>query len=65
MMGQLATWLLELSYMLIITVFLSGTRRNRIREIVSVAKLSEFVLIPIIQMYTSPPLRKFILGKSN
>ena len=63
LMGQLCTWLLETSYFLLLMFFIYfGVATNQgNREKASIIKLSEFTLLPLVQILGSPPLRKFTL----
>ena len=63
LMGQLCTWLLETSYFLLLMFFIYfGVATNQgNREKASIIKLSEFTLLPLVQILCSPPLRKFTL----
>ena len=49
MMGLLCSWVLELHYVLVTLVVAFFSAANHFREIVAIAKLLEFVLIPILQ----------------
>ena len=60
MFGQMVTWLLEVSYVLMLLYFAVFSASNTRRELPALLKLAEFTVIPIVQILTSAPLRKFI-----
>jgi hypothetical protein len=60
MLGQVATWLMELSYFCLIFVVFSNGNFAESRELASIVKTSEFCLIPLVQILTSPPLKRFV-----
>ena len=66
MVGLLSSWILEMHY-----IFLSGImafyyQSQHVREVAAIVKLFEFVLVPLVQILTSAPIRRFIrLGSSQ
>ena len=60
LIGQLATWILEASYALLGLYFVSLRLNVTGRELASFIKLSEFTLIPLVQILCSPPLKNFV-----
>lgn len=60
--GQLSTWILETSYALLGLFFVTFAHNESYRELASFVKLSEFALIPLVQILCSPPLRSFVLN---
>ena len=60
MVGLLSSWTLELNYIIISFVLVLFTKSDRVREIAAVIKLLEFVLIPMVQIFTSQPILKYI-----
>jgi hypothetical protein len=60
LIGQLATWILEASYALLGLYFASLGLNITGRELASFIKLSEFTLIPLVQIMCSPPLKNFV-----
>jgi len=61
LVGQLSSWILEASYALLSLYFTSLDYQEPSRELASFLKLSEFTLIPLVQIFCSPPLRYFVL----
>lgn len=59
--GQLCTWILEALYTTLLTYFVGWKNNATIRETASFVKLSEFTLVPLVQILCSPPLRNFAL----
>ena len=64
--GQLVTGILETSYFLLMIFYMNFAveHSERSREVASIFKLLEFTLIPLAQVLTSPPLKKFVSGKN-
>ena len=62
--GQLVTWILESSYLLLLLFYMTFDHSERGRELASIIKLSEFTLIPLAQVLTSPPLKSYVSGKN-
>ena len=64
--GQLVTWILETSYFLLLIFYMNFAveHSERSREVASIFKLLEFTLIPLAQVLTSAPLKKFVSGKN-
>jgi len=60
LIGQLATWILEASYALLGFYFASLGLNVIGRELASFVKLSEFTLIPLVQILCSSPLKNFV-----
>ena len=60
MVGLLSSWTLELNYIIISFVLVLVTKSDRVREIAAVIKLLEFVLIPMVQIFTSQPIMRYI-----
>ena len=63
-LGQLSTWILETLYTLLLIYFISWRQKSALRELASFIKLSEFTLIPLVQILCTPPLRAFVLKKN-
>lgn len=63
--GQLAGALVELLYAGFITLLLIFKINWEIREYFSVFKTSEFFILPIIEILTSPPLKKFVFNQTS
>jgi hypothetical protein len=54
-------WMMEISYLIAVGVLSFVMDRNTVREISSILKYYEFYLIPLVQIYTSTPLKQFWL----
>jgi hypothetical protein len=59
LLGLVAGWMMEISYLFAIGVLSFILEQNIVREIFSVLKYYEFYLIPLVQIYTSNPLKQF------
>ena len=59
MMGLFLTWLMELSYLGWNVVAFATGFSEQTREFLTIIKMFEFSLVPLVQIKTSPPLRKF------
>ena len=60
MMGLLSSWILELHYLFISGIMAFFYQSHHFREVAAILKLFEFVLIPLLQILTSAPIRGFI-----
>jgi hypothetical protein len=58
--GQFATWLLQTFYIVATAVVINISKTGYSRELAVVLKTSEFLLVPLIQIFTSPPLKRFV-----
>jgi hypothetical protein len=59
--GLFVTWIMEVSYLVII-LSLSFVFKDQdfVREVVTFLRMYEYFFIPLIQIYTSSPIQKFI-----
>ena len=64
LVGQLSTWLLELSYTVLMFLYINLNPNEGTREVASICKLLEFSVIPLVQVLASSPLRKYVLDQS-
>ena len=62
--GQLSTCVVEISYAVLGLFFIVFDYDETTRELVSFVKLSEFALIPLVQILCTPPLRSFALRRN-
>ena len=60
MVGLLCSWILGWNYIIISFVLILFTKSDRVREIAAVFKLLEFVLIPMVQIFTSQPILRYM-----
>ena len=58
--GQIATWFMEFWYIFMVGFFVNYFDTDVIREVTPILKHFDFVLVPLVQVYTSPPLRKYL-----
>jgi len=63
MVGLFLTWLMELSYLSWITFYYGLDFSKQSRELPTLVKMSEFSLVPLVQIMTSPPLRRFVSNR--
>ena len=61
MFGQVVTWAMEVSFVMFLFIVLTKQKSANSRELPALVKLAEFSVIPVVQILTSAPLRKFIL----
>ena len=61
MVGQLVTWIVEILYVVLQFIFALKGNMGEMREIASIIKTLDFFLIPLVQIVTSPPLKRFLL----
>ena len=59
MVGQLLAWLMEVWYLFFIAVLSGFYDIDTLREVASMLKTLEFVLIPLVEVHTSKPIRDF------
>ena len=60
MVGLLCSWILEMHYIFISGVMVSFSEGHHVREVAAIFKLLEFVLVPLVQIWTSAPIMKFL-----
>jgi len=63
MAGQIAGWLMNVWPVLLVAVLSTFFESSNVRDIMPFFKMIEFVLLPLIQMYTSPPIRRYLKEK--
>jgi hypothetical protein len=63
--GQFAGWVMEIWYVLLIGLLSGFYNMEKMREFSSLVKDLEFVLIPLVEIYTSLPIRNFISNNQN
>jgi len=62
--GLFATWVTELVYPVFVgLLFFVVSGHNDVRDATSCLKLFDYFLIPLIQIHTSPPLKRFLESK--
>jgi hypothetical protein len=61
MVGQLAAWIMEVWYSFLIGCLSAYYDMETLREVSTFLKNFEFMLIPLVEIHTSLPIRKFIL----
>ena len=65
MVGLLATWIMELGYFSWVVYFLGMNHLEENREMLTILKMAEFVVVPTVQVLTSPHLKRAIFEKMN
>ena len=63
MYGQLAGWVMEIWYAVLIVMLSTFYDTDTLREIASLIKDFEFVFIPLVEVQTSSPIIKFLSQK--
>ena len=61
MVGQIVAWVLEIWYTIFMGFLPIYFKLETVREASALLKNIEFVLIPMVEVYTSAPIRKFNL----
>ena len=65
MIGQLAAWMMEVWYAFLIGFLSTFFDVDTLREVASLLKNYEFVLIPMIEVYTSASIRNFQVKRKS
>jgi hypothetical protein len=60
MLGLFFTWILEIWYLVLVAIW---PKQGSVREVGSLFKMSDFCLIPLVQIMTSAPIKNFIHQK--
>ena len=63
--GQLASWILEVWYIVIIGIFSNALKYSAMRDVAPFLKTFEFFLIPLFQIKTSAPIKRYLSSKNN
>ena len=58
--GQFLTCLVKCGYILMTLIFSLTLKTDHRRELGAVFRLSQFFIIPLVEILTSPPLRRFV-----
>ena len=58
--GQVMSWFMELWYIVLIGFISNMFNPASLREVAPFFKTFEFFLVPLVQIYTSPPIKRFI-----
>jgi hypothetical protein len=58
--GQFCTWVAGILYILMALLFSIFAKTDHARELGAVFRLSQFFIIPLIEILTSPPLKRYI-----
>ena len=59
MIGQLFGWIMEIWYAILFLVISAFYQQDALREIAPLIKDFEFVLVPLVEVYTSAPITRF------
>jgi hypothetical protein len=65
LVGQVLSWFMEVWYIVLIGFLSNIFHLETLREVAPFFKTFEFFLVPLVQIHTSPPIRKFNLAKYN
>ena len=63
MLGLFLTWLFEIYYFFGVAFMTNSIEAEKLREFAASLKTAEFAIIPLIQILTSAPMKKFAMGK--
>ncbi len=63
--GQIATWFIEFYYVFLVGFFVNYFNGDVVREITPILKHFDFVLVPLVQVYTTPPLKKHLMSSNR
>ena len=63
--GQVAGWIMEMWYIVVIGFLNTVFNFELFREVAPFVKDLEFVLIPMIQIYSSEPIKKFMISRNR
>ncbi len=64
--GLFAGWIMEIWYLVLAGFLLFIVKDNTsIRQVISCVRMYEFFLIPLVQVYTSPPMKKFMAARQE
>ena len=62
MLGLFASWVLEIWFIMIVGIFSTKFDMDWLREVSATLKDFDFVWVPMIQILTTPPMRKMIFS---
>lgn len=60
MVGQIASWFMEIWYIVLVGVLSTMFQVDLLREVSVLIKTTEYFLIPLVQVLTSAPLKRFL-----
>jgi len=58
MMGHVISWILQIWFILFFGLYAKLYNCSIVSEVASLFKMVEFCIIPLVQILTSPPLKK-------
>ena len=61
--GQFAAWIMKVWYVIIFGILYAANIGGTVREIIPLIKNFEFVLIPLVEIYTSAPIKTFMVRR--
>ena len=59
MVGQLTKWIMEVWYIILVGIFSTMFQVDLLREVSVLIRATEYFLIPLVQVLTSPPIKRF------
>ena len=65
LVGQVFTWFVECLPMAVGILVLIVDRQEKGREILALLKIFRFLLIPVVEVATSPPMKRFLADHFN
>ncbi len=64
MVGQITSWVMEIWYIVLVGLLSTMFQVDLLREISVLIKTTEYFLIPLVQVLTSAPIKRFFKGRS-
>ena len=62
MMGQVTKWIMEVWYIILVGIFSTMFQVDLMREVSVLIRATEYFLIPLVHVLTSPPIKRFFRG---
>ena len=60
MVGQIASWLMEVWYTVLVGIFTPMIKIDLLREVSVLVRISQYFYIPLMQILTSDPIKNYI-----
>ena len=64
MVGQVTSWIMEIWYIVLVGLLSTMFQIDLLREVSVLIKASEYFLIPLVQILTSAPIKRYFREKS-
>lgn len=65
MVGQMTCLAIELVYTALVGAFITLFKFHQLRGVAAMIKIAQFFLIPLIEIFTSSPLRNYLKSKRS